>query len=64
MLVVDEAGMVDARQLSRVLDHAASQRAKVVLVGDPDQLKPIGPGDAFRGLLEQHPSARLDTIRR
>ena len=64
VLVVDEAGMVDARQLSRVLDHAASQRAKVILIGDPDQLKPIGPGDAFRGLLEQHAPARLDTIRR
>jgi ATP-dependent exoDNAse (exonuclease V) alpha subunit len=47
--------MVDARQLSRVLDQAASRRAKVILFGDPDQLKPIGPGDAFRGLLEQTP---------
>jgi len=64
VLVIDEAGMVDARQLSRVLDHAAAHDAKVVLLGDPDQLKPIGPGDAYRGLLEQHSPARLETIRR
>ena len=64
VLVVDEAGMVDARQLSRVLDEAARRDAKVILLGDPDQLKPIGPGDAYRGLLEQHVPARLETIRR
>jgi ATP-dependent exoDNAse (exonuclease V) alpha subunit len=34
----------------------------VALLGDSDQLKAIGAGDAFRGLLEQHPSARIDTI--
>ena len=64
VLVIDEAGMMDARQLSRVLDHASAHHAKVILLGDPDQLKPIGPGDAFRGLLEQHAPARLETIRR
>ena len=64
VLVIDEAGMVDARQLSRVLDHAATHDSKVILLGDPDQLKPIGPGDAYRGLLEQHAPARLETIRR
>jgi Ti-type conjugative transfer relaxase TraA len=64
VLVVDEAGMVDARQLARVLDVAARSEAKVILLGDPDQLKPIGPGDAYRGLLEQHVPARLETIRR
>jgi Ti-type conjugative transfer relaxase TraA len=64
VLVIDEAGMVDARQLGRVLDEAARSEAKVILLGDPDQLKPIGPGDAYRGLLEQHAPARLETIRR
>ena len=38
--------------------------AKVVLVGDPDQLKTIGAGDAFRGLIAEHGAARVDTIRR
>ena len=64
VLLVDEAGMVDVRQMRRVLEHARDRGAKVVLVGDPDQLKAIGPGDAFRGLIEEHGAARVDTIRR
>jgi Ti-type conjugative transfer relaxase TraA len=64
VLVIDEAGMIDTRQLSRVLQEAAQARAKVVLLGDPDQLKAIGAGDAYRGLLERYPSARLETVRR
>ncbi len=40
-LVDDEDGMIDARQLAR----AARHEAKVILFGDPDQLKPIGLGD-------------------
>jgi Ti-type conjugative transfer relaxase TraA len=64
VLLVDEAGMVDVRRLGRVLVHAEERGAKVVLLGDPEQLKAIGAGDAFRGLLEQHPSARIDAIRR
>ncbi len=64
VLLVDEAGMIDVRQTQRVLEHAHVHGAKVVLVGDPDQLKAIGAGDAFRGLIEQHGAARVDTIRR
>ncbi|MCP3960791.1 MAG: AAA family ATPase [bacterium] len=64
VLLVDEAGMIDVRQTWRVLEHAQARGAKVILVGDPDQLKAIGPGDAFRGLIEQHGAARVDIIRR
>lgn len=64
VLVIDEAGIVDARQLGRVLAQAGLERAKVVLLGDPDQLKAIGAGDAYRGLLERHSSAHLESIRR
>jgi Ti-type conjugative transfer relaxase TraA len=64
VLLVDEAGMIDVRQLGRVLDHAEQRHAKVVLLGDPDQLKAIGAGDAYRGLLEQHESASIESIRR
>jgi Ti-type conjugative transfer relaxase TraA len=64
VLLVDEAGMVEVRRLGHILAHAEERGAKVVLLGDPDQLKAIGAGDAFRGLLEQHPSAQIDAIRR
>ena len=46
VLVIDEAGMVGTRQLERVLSHAAEAGAKVVLVGDPQQLQSIEAGAA------------------
>ena len=64
VLLVDEAGMIDVPQMSRILGFAQERGAKVVLVGDPDQLKAIGAGDAFRGLIQEHGAARVDTIRR
>ncbi len=48
VLVVDEAGMIGTRQLSRVLAEAAGAGAKVVMVGDVQQLQAIEAGAAFR----------------
>jgi AAA domain len=48
VLVVDEAGMVGSRKLARLLDHARSAKAKVVLVGDDRQLAAIDAGGGFR----------------
>jgi conjugative relaxase-like TrwC/TraI family protein len=50
VLVVDEAGMVGSRKLARLLDHAGTARAKVVLVGDDRQLAAIDAGGGFRAL--------------
>jgi conjugative relaxase-like TrwC/TraI family protein len=50
VLVVDEAGMVGSRKLTRLLDHAQHARAKVVLVGDDRQLAAIDAGGGFRAL--------------
>ena len=48
ILVLDEAGMVGSKQLAQILDHAEQAHAKVVLVGDHQQLQPIDAGGAFR----------------
>lgn len=64
VLVIDEAGMVGSRQLSRVLAQADRSGAKVVLVGDPEQLQPIGPGAAFRAVAERVGFVELGEIRR
>jgi Ti-type conjugative transfer relaxase TraA len=64
VLVIDEAGMVGTRQLSRMLDAAAKARAKVVLVGDPEQLQAIEAGAAFRGILAESGAAELYEVRR
>jgi conjugative relaxase-like TrwC/TraI family protein len=50
VLVVDEAGMLGSRKLTRLLDHAQHAGAKVVLVGDDRQLAAIEAGGGFRGL--------------
>jgi conjugative relaxase-like TrwC/TraI family protein len=50
VLVVDEAGMVGSRKLTRLLEHAQQARAKVVLVGDDRQLAAIDAGGGFRAL--------------
>jgi conjugative relaxase-like TrwC/TraI family protein len=50
VLVVDEAGMLGSRKLSRLLEHAHDAQAKVVLVGDDRQLAAIDAGGGFRGL--------------
>jgi conjugative relaxase-like TrwC/TraI family protein len=50
VLVVDEAGMVGSRKLTRLLTHAEQAGAKVVLVGDDRQLGSIDAGGGFRGL--------------
>jgi ATP-dependent exoDNAse (exonuclease V) alpha subunit len=64
VLVIDEAGMVGTRQLERVLSHAAEAGAKVVLVGDPQQLQSIEAGAAFRSIHERHRGAEIAEVRR
>jgi conjugative relaxase-like TrwC/TraI family protein len=50
VLVVDEAGMLGSRKLTRLLEHADQAKAKVVLVGDDRQLAAIDAGGGFRAL--------------
>ncbi len=64
VLVVDEAGMIGTRQLTRLLDHAEQQRVKVVLVGDPKQLPEIDAGGLFRALDTRLPAIELTDNRR
>jgi conjugative relaxase-like TrwC/TraI family protein len=50
VLVIDEAGMLGSRKLTRLLEHAQKAQAKVVLVGDDRQLASIDAGGGFRAL--------------
>jgi hypothetical protein len=50
VLVIDEAGMLGSRKLTRLLEHAQHPQAKVVLVRDDRQLAPIDAGGGFRAL--------------
>ena len=64
VLVIDEAGMIGSRQMERVLSAAEAAGAKVVLVGDAEQLQAIEAGAAFRALTERHGAAEITEIRR
>jgi ATP-dependent exoDNAse (exonuclease V) alpha subunit len=64
VLVIDEAGMVGSRKLTRLLDHAHQAQAKVVLVGDDRQLAPIDAGGGFRALRLRLGASELTENRR
>ncbi|WP_240149411.1 AAA family ATPase, partial [Asaia sp. As-1742] len=64
VLVVDEAGMVGSRQMVRVLSAVQDAGAKLVLVGDPEQLQAIEAGAAFRAVAERVGSVEITTVRR
>lgn len=64
VLVVDEAGMVGSRQMRDVLAVAQQYGAKVVAVGDAEQLQPIQAGAPFRVLEARLGAARMVDVRR
>ena len=58
-VIVDEMSMVDVELLHALL-QAVPQGKRVILVGDPDQLPPVGPGFPFSDILR---SGELPTVR-
>lgn len=64
VLVVDEAGMIGSRQMERIISQAQMRGAKLVLVGDPEQLQAIEAGAAFRSIAERHGAVELTKVRR
>jgi Ti-type conjugative transfer relaxase TraA len=64
VVVIDEAGMIGSRQMECVISEAEKRGAKVVLVGDPEQLQAIEAGAAFRSVAERHGSVEITDIRR
>ncbi|AYD04868.1 Ti-type conjugative transfer relaxase TraA [Neorhizobium sp. NCHU2750] len=64
VIVLDEAGMVSSRQMALLVETATKAGAKLVLVGDPEQLQPIEAGAAFRAISDRIGYAELETIYR
>jgi Ti-type conjugative transfer relaxase TraA len=64
VLVIDEAGMIGSRQMERVVSEAEKRGAKLVLVGDPEQLQAIEAGAAFRSIAERHGAIEVTEVRR
>ena len=61
-LVIDEAGMVDSASLARLVEHAERAEAKLVLLGDPEQLGEIEAGGLFRAIAERSDPIHLDEV--
>jgi conjugative relaxase-like TrwC/TraI family protein len=62
VLLVDEAGMVDSASLARLIDHADTAQARLVLVGDYEQLSEIEAGGLFRAIAERGDPITLDEV--
>lgn len=62
-VIVDEMSMVDVRLLCSLL-KAIPKGRRLILVGDPDQLPPVGPGSPFSDMLRSGvlPAVRLTEI--
>lgn len=65
LVVVDEASMLDA-PLAAALVGAVPEGAHLLLVGDVDQLPPVGPGAPLRDLIASGtvPVTHLDVVHR
>ena len=63
VVIVDEMSMVDVQLLHSLL-KAIPAGKRLILVGDPDQLPPVGPGFPFSDMLRAGvlPSVRLRSI--
>ncbi|HFR4744750.1 TPA: Ti-type conjugative transfer relaxase TraA [Legionella pneumophila] len=64
VLIIDEAGMVDFASMALLIREAKKAGSKVILVGDPDQLKPIHKGEIFRGIAALTGYIELEYIKR
>jgi len=62
IVVVDEAGMLGSRDIAVIMDEVVLADAKVVLIGDTQQLQAIEAGAAFRGVIERVGHVDLNEI--
>jgi hypothetical protein len=62
VLLIDEAGMVDSATLARLISHAERSEAKLILIGDPEQLGEIEAGGMFRAVADRSDPIYLDQV--
>jgi len=63
LILIDEASMVDLSLMYRLLE-ALPEHCAMILVGDADQLPPVGAGNIFQSMIESEkfPVVRLQEI--
>jgi Ti-type conjugative transfer relaxase TraA len=64
VVMLDEAAMIDSRNLARLTRHAQASGAKLILTGDDRQLPSIEAGGMFAVLKRRFGAARLTEVYR
>ena len=66
VVIVDEVSMVDVPLMANLLERIDFNRTRLVLVGDHNQLPPVGPGNVLRDLVQHRlvPTVVLDKVYR
>jgi len=62
ILLVDEAGMVGSEDMANLIGNADAAEAKLVLIGDPQQLGAIEAGGLFAAIAERTDPIVLDEV--
>lgn len=52
VIIVDEAGMVGAKEWKEIIEGAKKFGAKIIAIGDDNQFKPISAGDIFNQFIK------------
>lgn len=63
-VVVDEAAMVDNKQMASLLYYVEKSKAKLILVGHDKQLSPVGVGGVFPLLMDANMRIELNDVYR
>ncbi len=64
VIVIDEASMIGSRDMNKIIGEAYHAKAKVVLMGDIEQIQAILAGAAFRSIAEHIGYVEMVDIRR
>lgn len=64
VVITDECSMADVHLMWHLLEAIDFSRTRLVLVGDPNQLPPVGPGNILRDILARQviPTTVLDQV--
>ncbi len=59
-LIIDESSMIDIELMEKIIEILKPENS-LIMIGDADQLPPVGPGQVFKDLLksDQIPTVRL-----
>lgn len=63
IIIVDECSMIDVEMMVRLLE-AVKPGARLIMLGDPQQLPPVEAGGLFTDLAQSYPTNHLKTCRR